>query len=215
MILQEVQIRVKRSFGDEAGAQITDEDIARWATDAQLDVVKTTKCNQTVTALNLVERVNEYTIPSSITISQVAVNGIALRSISSNELHQRFPDRAANGLTEGTPEYFTARSGPAGTVVTLYPWPDHASLDAYMQVTHNTRPPPVESPSDAFSIPEEYMDIVVAACLEKAYELDGQLMAAQSKSTQITNKMNEARADTREPLDDSYPAVRCLPGDLG
>lgn len=214
MRLQDVQTRVKRTFGDEAGAQIDDNDIARWATDAQLDIVKDTKCNQTETQVALISNQYEYTIVSSITISSVKVDGILLRGVSQNELNQRFPDRSVSGVGPGIPAFFTARDGASGTVLTIYPTPNALS-SVTMVVTHNTKPSPVVNPEDEFSIPEEYHNIIVRRCLERAYELDGQWNAAQVVSADANTKTAEARADSSDKRDDSYPAIRCLPGDEG
>lgn len=213
MKLEDVQKRVKRQFGDESGAQIDDSDIARWATDAQLDIVKQTKCNQTTSTVPVVPNQYEYPITSSITISSVVVDGHPLRAVSQNELNQRFPDRHKADVSNGIPAFFTARDGAGGTIVTLYPTPDAASTD--LVVTHNTRPSPVVNPGDEFSIPEEYHEIIVRRCLERAYELDGQWTAAGVVGQDATGKMNEAKADSADKTDDSYPAIRCLPGDMG
>ena len=36
--IQDVANRVKRTFGDESGVQVTDDDIIRWVNDAQLEI---------------------------------------------------------------------------------------------------------------------------------------------------------------------------------
>lgn len=213
MILQDIQTRVKRTFGDESGAQITDDDIARWATDAQLNIVKETKCNQTTTDVLLIQGIFDYTIAQSITISMTTVNGTRIRSLSTNELNQRFPDRSSPGIPQGTPLFFTARDGGVGTIVTVYPTPDAAV--STMSVTHNMRPLPVVNPGDSFTIPEQYQEIVYRRCLERAYELDGQWNAAKTMNADAASKTIDARADSRDKDDSSYPAIRCLPGDQG
>lgn len=213
MILSDIQTRVKRTFGDESGAQITDADIARWATDAQLEIVKETKCNQTQTSVAVVQGTSDYIIAQSISISSVTVNGVALRSISQTELNQRWPDRAVAGYAQATPQFFSARDGGVGTIVTVFPSPDATA--ATLTVTHNGRPLPVVNPSDTFGVPEEYIEIIFRKCLERAYELDGQWNAAKTMQADAVGKTASARADGRDKDDDSYPAVRCLPGDLG
>ena len=213
MKLSDVQTRVKRSFGDESGAQIDNDDIARWASDAQLDIVKQTKCNQTTSRIAVVSGQYDYTITSSITISSVVVDGHPLRAISQNELNQRFPDRHRVDISNGIPAFFTARDGAGGTVVTLYPTPNATTTE--IVVTHNTRPSPVVNPTDEFSIPEEYHEIIFRRCLERAYEQDGQWTAAGVMAQDATGRINDAKADSADKTDDSYPSIRCLPGDLG
>lgn len=41
MLVSEIATRVKRQFGDEAGAQIEDADILRWVNDAMIDIART------------------------------------------------------------------------------------------------------------------------------------------------------------------------------
>lgn len=213
MLLSDVQIRVKRTFGDEGGAQIEDADIARWASDAQLDIVRETKCNLTYTTLPVTAGVGVFFIPTSLSISSVTIDSLGLRAISLNELNQRYPDKAL--ISVGTPEFFTARNGGVGqgqTIIDIYPPP---VSNGTFTVHHNGRPLPVVNPSDSFSIPEQYQEIIFRRCLERAYELDGQWNAAKTLADDANNKTVIARADQQDSMDNSYPAIRCLPGDEG
>lgn len=211
MILLDIQTRVKRTFGDESGAQIDDNDIARWASDAQLDIVRETKCLLDTNSQAFAAGGSYFQIPRAISIQTVTVDGAALKGITSQELNMRFPDRFVSS-TRGTPQFFLARDDPAGTIVDIYPFPVAAGT---MLCTYNGRPLPVVNPNDAFSVPEQYQDIIYRKCLERAYETDGQWNAAKTMQMDAAEKTSRARADSKDKDDSSYPSVRCLPWDCG
>src|SRR5215212_5975441 len=69
MNVSDIKTRIKRTFGDESGVQVTDEDIVRWINDAQRAIVTQNESLLEVTALaSLVAGTQEYTLPADILI---------------------------------------------------------------------------------------------------------------------------------------------------
>lgn len=209
MLLSDVQVRVQRQFGDTSGAVISTDDIARWATDAQLDIVRKTKLNESDYTTATIQGTRLYAVTSLLEVRRVRIDGYPLRMISAAELDQYFPERLTTGYGQDTPRYW--RATEAG--VELFPTP--ANNLGIIVVTHTKRPAPVVNPGDAFEIPQQYHEDIVTRVLEKAYGQDGQWNAADRMQKDYKERTTEAAHDKATGGGDSYPAVRCLPGDEG
>ncbi len=71
MIVSDVITRVRRTFGDEAAVQVTDDDIIRWINDAQIEVIKHNEgALQKSDLLDLVANQSTYTMPTDLMILQ-------------------------------------------------------------------------------------------------------------------------------------------------
>lgn len=209
MLLQDVQTRVLAQFGDTAQVQVQNSDIARWATDAQLDIVRRTKCNQvTDTVVSIVGQA-VYAIANMLDVNVAKYNGVPLRYANRNELDMRYPLRSTPGYYQDTPAYYFAAEG----TVEIFPIP--VAAGDTIAVTHNRRPIDVVNPGDTFEIPIQYHEDIVRRCLQRAYELDGQWQAADRMQSDYTSRVAATMAETKDKNDDSYPSVRCLPGDMG
>jgi hypothetical protein len=209
MLLSDAQTRVKNQFGDTAGAMITDADIARWATDAQLDIVRKTKLNETETTQASVAGQGRYVIANVFEVRRVTYSGNVIKMVTREELDSRYPARGVAGYGNDTPMYWQYRENG----IELFPTPpDNLGI---ITVTHTIRPTPVVNPGDAFTIPEQYHEAIVRRCLERAYETDGQWSAASVMRADVENRTNEAAHDKAAGGGDSYPAIRALPGDGG
>lgn len=209
MLLSDVQTRVGRQFGDTAGAVITNEDIARWATDAQLEIVRKTKLNEQDFVTASITGTRAYPVTNLLEVRRVRFDGLPLRQISAQELDTLYPSRLTTGYGQGTPTHF--RTTEAG--VELFPTPAHNV--GIVTVTHTKRPSPVVNPGDAFEIAEQYHELIVRRVLERCYETDGQWNAADRMHSQVKEEQGEAAHDKATGGGDSYPAVRALPGDMG
>lgn len=209
MLLSDVQTRVTKQFGDTSGAMIDATDIARWATDAQLDIVRRTKWNETTTTLASVAQSGLYVVANAFEIRSVTYNGIVLKMATRQELEARYPTRGVAGYGFATPSMWRRTE----TGIELFPIP--ADNLGIIVVTHTIRPTPVVNPSDPFVLPEQYHEDIVRRCLERAYETDGQWQAADRMKADVKERTMDAAHDKATGGGDSYPAVRALPGDLG
>lgn len=208
MNLGDVQIRVQKTFGDEAESQISLADIARWATDAQVDIVRRAKCNEVEAAPILtVGGQAKYLISDILDFIRVTLDGTQLQMLTRQTLDQTFPTRGITGYGTDTPAAFIPRVGG----LELYPVP--TLNNSVLLVTYNKRPPPVVIPTDLFEIPEQYHETIVRRVLQRAYELDGQWQAADRMGSDVKERIANDHADQKDKNEESYPAVRLLPGD--
>ncbi len=209
MNLGDVQTRVKRQFGDDSGAQITDADITRWANDGQLDLVRRTKCNQVENSTLSVVGTTLYPILTFVDVSRVQYDGRPLRPVSRQQMDDFFPSRNVTGVANGLPIYYTMVSSG----IELYPIPDTSGLT--ITVLYIKRPVELVNTTDPLEIPTQYHEDVVRFCLLRAYELDGQHAAADRVKVDYRERSVETRHDVQNPGDESYPAVRPVSGDFG
>ena len=209
MILSDVQTRVTRQFGDAAGAVIAAADVARWATDAQLEVVRKTKLNETDTVTASIQGTRVYVIANVLEVRRVKYDGTPLRQVSVQELDALYPARSTTGYGQDTPHHYRA------TEYGIEVFPIPANNLGIITVTHTKRPSPVVNPTDVFEIPEQYHELIVRRVLERCYETDGQWTAADRMHTQVKEEQGEALHDKATGGGDSYPAVRALSGDMG
>ena len=209
MILNDVQTRVTRQFGDTAGAVISAADVARWATDAQLEIVRKTKLNETDTVLASIPGTNTYLVVNVLEVRRVKYDGFPLRQVTIQELDTLYPARATSGYGQNTPSHYRATESG----VEVFPIP--ADNVGIITVTHTKRPSPVVNLTDTFEIPEQYHELIVRRVLERCYETDGQWNAADRMHSQVKEEQGEAAHDKATGGGDSYPAVRSLPGDMG
>lgn len=209
MLLSDVQTRVTKQFGDTAEAVVSLDDIARWATDAQLDIVRQTKLNETTYTTASIANTAIYAVSNLLEVQRVTYDGQVLKMISRAELDQQFPTRDSTSYGRDTPRFWSY----AQTGVELFPIP--ANNLGIISITHTKRPAPVVNPGDAFEIPEQYHETIVRRCLERAYETDGQWNAADRMKVDVKERNQEAAHERATGGGDSFPAIRALPGDLG
>jgi hypothetical protein len=211
--VQDVYIRVKRQFGDESGAQITDADLLRWINDAQREVIKQNEdvLQTTVTANSVVDQ-SEYSLPANFYKLQfLKYKGYALRPLSPQEFHlyldgYESPD---NVYASGTPTVYMVWGG----AFTVFPKPD-TSITAGFKLYYTRRPVDVAADLDTIDLPEEYHEAVVNIVLQKAYELDEDWTGAGNKSSQVQSDLNILKQAKSFEDQEVYPHVTVALDDL-
>jgi hypothetical protein len=67
--VQDVANRVRRTFGDDGGVQVTDDDILRWVNDAQLQIsTDNEELLETVATADIIQGQADYSIPSDMNV---------------------------------------------------------------------------------------------------------------------------------------------------
>lgn len=210
MNLGDVKIRVKRQFGDEAGVQITDDDITRWVNDAQRDVVMNNEdILQQIDTLDILQGVQAYSIPTTflivLSLSYKSADMLSYTKLEGRSLQQFdiFVDGwDGNQFGFGFPAIYTIFGGE----IKLFPIPDSNITDG-LKIYGSRRPVDVDSDNDIIDLPIEYHNAVVDFCLSKAYELDEDWNASVAKASQAQQnlRLNRARDDWRNQ--DFYPMI--------
>lgn len=207
MNLGEIKTRVKRQFGDESGAQITDADIVRWVNDAQVDIVRRTEILQDHRETNVVSSDGSYELPSDFMFMvRATFDNHLLKQTRMQDID--FQTHSQDTTQAGTPTavYVWNRT------IYLYPKPS-VSGSANFDIWFVRAPVAVVVDGDVPEIPAYMHEDIIRFCLARARELDADLDGAERALSDYESRMNQARHElTTQPVD-SYPAVRLSPGD--
>lgn len=216
--LGQIKTRVKRQFGDEAGVQITDDDILRWANDGQRAVVVNNEnVLQKIEPVDLIEGQQSYTIPSTMLIVQ-SITCKSTDSVSYTKLEGRslqqfdiFVDGwDGNQFGIGFPSIYTIFANE----IRLFPIPSF-SFSPGLKIYGSRRPVDLTSDDDFIDLPEEYHSAVVDYCLQMAHELDDNWNASSAKAAQVAQnlRLNRNRDDWKSQ--DFYPFISISSDDYG
>lgn len=213
MIVSDVITRVRRTFGDEAAVQVTDEDIIRWLNDGQIEIVKHNDgALQKTGFLNLVADQSQYALPADLFILRslrYKFSDMLSFSILRYKNMQEFDDSIdgwdGNAYTSGNPQFFTRYEGN----VILFPIPNQ-SMASGLKVLYNQQPTTLTSTSDALALPLIYHNTLTTYCLWQASLLDEDHEPALMYRSEFQSDMGMLR--TREVSDPvaTYPTITVL-----
>lgn len=193
MIVSDVITRVRRTFGDEAAVQVTNDDIIRWINDAQIEVIKHNEgALQKSDLLDLVANQSTYTMPTDLMILQTLRYKFAdmqsfarLRYKSMQEFDELVDGWDGSLYGTGSPQYFTMSEGRA----ILFPTPDQSNVDG-LKVLYNQKPTDVDDPNDALALPLIYHNTIVKYCMWQASLLDEDHEPAMMYKSDFTDDTN-------------------------
>lgn len=202
MLVSEIAIRVKRQFGDEAGAQITDADIIRWCNDAQQEIAIANDLLQVSATTTTTAGTQKYTIPSNLLILRSAKwQGVKLQGVSMEE---------ADALTLST-----SASSPTGVPTTfwqfarqIYLWPIPSSSGTTDLTLYYTRiPNTLTATTDTPELPLQYHPRLVEYCIAQAAELDDNLQQYALKMQQFKANVGDLKDNATWENHDAYPSI--------
>jgi hypothetical protein len=133
-LVSDVLTAVKRQFGDESGAQVTDTDIIRWINQGQLEIAKLNKPFKSIATTNTVVGQNSYDFPSDkiLTIEALYYNGAPIKNISFSEIQETVLANTDPTQLNGTPTVWYEWDEK----IYLYPVPDTANKVLTAYITH-------------------------------------------------------------------------------
>lgn len=214
MNVTDVATRVRRTFGDDAGVQITDDDLIRWINDAQLQVTTDNEqLLETVATANIVNAQADYTMPTDIdTLRSLKYNNFRLRSLSFAEFDEYIDGFKATvsqgGYGNGTPEVFMVFGG----TVTLFPTPNQ-NITNGLTIYYAKFPATVATLADSLGLPTRYHNSIVQYCLQQAYELDENPQMASFKAGQFSAQVQKLKNQEKDTTTEYYPTITTLPED--
>lgn len=193
MIVSDIIIRVRRTFGDEAAVQVTDADIIRWINDGQIEVVKHNEgALQKSDLVDIVVNLSTYTMPTDLLILRSlrykfsSMQSFArLRYKSLQEFDELIDGWDGSLYGTGSPQYFTVDEGR----VVLFPTPDQSAIDG-LKVLYNQKPVDVVNTGDAISLPLIYHNTIVKYCMWQASLLDEDHEPAMMYKSDFTDDTN-------------------------
>lgn len=201
MIVSEIALRVKRQFGDEAGAQITDADIIRWVNDAQTDIAVNNDLLQVSATTATTAGTQKYTVPTNLLILRSARwKGVKMQSLSMEEADQ---------LT------ISGDTGASGTPISfwqfarqIYVWPPpDANGTTDLTLFYTRQPVQVTAVGDTPELPIQYHPRLVEYCIAQAAELDDNLGHYQLKMQEFKGGIDELKSNAQWESQDFYPSI--------
>lgn len=208
--VSDVVIDVKRTFGDEAGVQITDEDIFRWIDRAQIEISTTAEILKATSVTDLVADQSTYDLSALkiLKIHSIRINGIPASFTTFQEFEKYIAPNDPANTSRGTPCLWTEWAGS----IHIYPTPD-ATVVGGLTLYYLPAPVKVTSLADSLSIPDSYYNKLIDFVLSKAYELDEDPQNSQFKLSQFKLGVDEMSNRENLPQVAYYPMITVLPED--
>ncbi len=202
MNVSDIVTRVRRTFGDEAAVQVTNEDIIRWINDGQVEIVKHNDGALQFTGyVNLVSGQSSYALPADLLILRSLrykftdmLSYSNLRYKNMQEFDDSIDGWDGGAYTTGYPQMFTMFEGKA----ILFPTPNQ-SVTSGLKVLYNQKPTDVDDLSDSISLPLIYHNTLLTYCLWQASLLDEDHEPAMMYKSNFNEDMTLLR--TRETTD--------------
>lgn len=208
---------VKRQFGDETGAQITDDDIIRWINEGQLEISRRTEA---------LHNGHSYTFSAGAIITDLPADffkvtnvsldtGKSLQFVSMPQLLLLYPE-LNGGDVRGTPKFFTVTRdwpnslGGLQSVLAVAPAPSSSTV---INVTYVSRPEIVTGSSTELSIAADYHNTLLTYCIAKAKQLDGDMDGYTALRGDYKVDLGEDIHDARHLDAETYPFIRASSGD--
>jgi len=209
MNLGEIKTAVKRQFGDESGAQITESDITRWANDAIRDIVRKVEITNQHRETSVISGDGGYELPDNFMyIARVTYNNRLIRERKMRDLDLDSPN--IDDVGNGEPGHYYIWSN------TLYLHPAPAvGGSGNLDIWYVSQPAALVDDAQVPEIPTYMHEDIVRYCLARAKELDEDYQGSAIFDADYEARIMQARYEQSAQPTDSYPSVRTLPGDDG
>lgn len=210
MKVSDIITRVQRTFGDEAGVQLTTDDIIRFINDGVREILyKNESLLQKTTTANSVANQKNYSLPTDILI----LRGItwkdtgqssyhALKGLRLNEFNEYIDGWDGTDYGSSVPLVYMIFED----LITVFPTPS-VSTAAAMKLYYQRSPVDVALSSDTPDIPSIYHEILVKYCLQQAYEMDEDVEAVALKQKDIMESVNFLRGRSEWTPEETYPTI--------
>ena len=209
MLVSEIGTRVKRAFGDEAGVQITDADIIMWINDVQRDICSANDVLEATATGSSTAGVATFPLPVDVqTLYSVWYNNQRLDAKSMREAEELVPNIGN-----------TTTSSQATEPLFFYVWADTLnfwpvpSAAGTIKLFYSRFATTVTSINDTPELDTKYHNIIVNYCLQKAYELDEDWQASQTKAGQVNSDLSSLANDEKWTSKNTYPVITVLAED--
>lgn len=207
MNLGDIIVAVKRQFGDESGAQITNSDIIRWANDAQVDIARRTETLVSHRETEGIPSDGSYLLPTDFMfMKRVTFNNYVLHYRSLDDLDQR--GQSVETAASGEPNSYYLTS----STLHLYPKPSTGGVGV-LDIFYARTPTRLVDAADTPEIPGHMHEDIIRYCLVRAKELDDDLQGAERIGAEYDARVAQSHYETITQTMNSYPAIRLSPGD--
>jgi hypothetical protein len=210
---QDVADRVKVSFGDTSGSQITDAMIIRWINDGQQEIVNNNAILKDTKFSNIVANQSDYSFPNDKVqyIEAIYINGRPVRNVTPQEFREYILREDPNLVAKADiPLLWQERAG----IITFYPTPQTAFANGLkMEFVKQPTPVTAISSSALLSIPDRYLNELVSYVMAQALELDENFNAAELKRGHFREGLDRQYLRENTSQISKYPQVMADPDD--
>ena len=210
---QDVADRVKASFGDTSGSQITNEMILRWINDGQQEIVNNNAILKDVKYSNIVANQGDYSFPTDRVqyIEALYVDGRPIRNASPQEFRDFILKEDPNLIAKADiPILWQERAG----IITFYPTPQKSFTNGLkMEFVKQPVLVTIISASQILSVPDRYLNELVSYVMAQALELDENFNAAELKRGQFREGLDRQYLRENTSQISKYPQVLADPDD--
>ncbi len=206
--VQNVLDRVKRQFGDESGAQVTDSDIISWINSGLQQINRDNRIIKGVATTPTVIGQTAYTFPgvNVLHIEKLVYNGRPINWRNFNEVSDWILEEDPNSTQTGEPILWYEW----GNELNLYPKPDAVRNLSLYYVGY---PAAVSASGDVLTIPDSYFDALLNYVLQQAYEQDDDWAASQLKGAQYKDAVSSLSGDGENYQRATYQTITIVDED--
>jgi hypothetical protein len=198
----DVYDQVKRVFGDESGVQLTNEDIARWINEAQIDISKQNQVLQTTATINMIGGTATYSLsavtPRIDSVASILLDGRRVGDIPVSQAEESISLADPEGLETGAPQFWYSWGGD----ITFWPIPNK---NYTMLIRYTAQPTNITtSTTDVLAVPDECFTDVCNYVLMRAYEMDENAEMMAVKQAEYSTSVAERGESEREAATMTY-----------
>jgi hypothetical protein len=210
---KDVADRVKVSFGDTSGSQITDVMIIRWINDGQQEIVNNNAILKDTKFSNVVAGQADYSFPGDRVqyIEALYIDGRPVRNVSPQEFREYILREDPNLIAKADiPLLYQERAG----IITFYPTPQKDFTNG-LKMEFVKQPTAITAINDStiLSIPDRYLNELVSYVMAQALELDENFDAAEVKRGHFREGLDRQYLRENTSQISKYPQVMADPDD--
>lgn len=207
----DVAFRVRSSFGDLSGAQLSDAAILSWINDGQREIVNSNTLLRATKYANIVAGQQDYSFPDDkvLAIEAIYVDGYPIANVSPQAAREYIIKLDPDGtLDSSKPEVWYERAG----VITFYPVPNTNYTNG-LKLEYLKYPVSLASLTDSLAIPDRYFNELVTYVVSQALESDENYDAASYKLRQFRDGLDRLNLKDNLSQVDLYQQILPDPDD--
>ncbi len=209
----DVADRVKVSFGDTSGSQITDDMLIRWINDGQQEIVNNNAILKDTKFSDVIAAQSDYTFPTDKVqyIEAVYIDGRPVKNVTPQEFREFILKEDPNLIAKAdVPLLWQERAG----IITFYPVPQKTFIGG-LKLEFVKQPTAITTISGAtiLSIPDRYLNELVSYVMAQALELDENFNAAEVKRGHFREGLDRQYLRENTSQISKYPQVMADPDD--
>jgi len=201
----DVAFRVRSSFGDFSGAQLSDAAILSWINDGQREIVNSNTLLRAVKYSNVVAGQQDYTFPEGkvLAIEAVYIEGYPVENVSAQAAREFIKklDPEMN-LNSSRPEIWYERAG----VISFYPVPNE-NISNGLKLEYVKTPTNLSTLSSTLGVPDRYFNELSNYVISQALESDENYDAASYKLRQFRDGLDRLSYKDNVSQIDLYPQL--------